>query len=157
MADSSQVRVGSKAPDFTLPDANGNPVRLQDLLEKAPVVVYFYPKDETTGCTLQACEFRDRHALFSAAGATVVGISEDDAQSHRSFRDHHQLPFLLLSDAGGSVRRAYGVKKTLGLISGRVTFVIDRHGVVQHVFSSQLQPRRHVDEALRAVERLRTQ
>jgi thioredoxin-dependent peroxiredoxin len=155
MTDSS-VRVGSTAPDFTLPDSSGNAVRLYSLLEKGPVVLYFYPKDETTGCTAQACEFRDRHSLFAAAGTTVVGVSDDTVKSHRGFQDHHRLPFTLVSDEEGAVRAAYGVKKTLGLIAGRVTFVIGPDRVVRHVFRSQLQFKRHVEEALRTVEQLRS-
>lgn len=155
MSASSPVSIGARAPDFTLPDSSGAPVRLYALLEKGPVVLYFYPKDETTGCTAQACEFRDRHALFAAAGASVVGVSGDNTESHRSFIERHSLPFTLLSDDAGEIRRAYGVRKTLGLIPGRVTFVIDQTGTVRHVFNSQINARRHIDEALRTVEQLR--
>lgn len=155
LASASLPAVGSRAPDFTLPDHDGNSVRLYGLLEKGPVVLYFYPKDETIGCTLQACVFRDRYAQFSAEGASLLGVSDDSVARHHSFRENHQIPFSLLSDPGGAVRAAYGVKKTLGLIPGRVTFVIDPQGTVLLVFSSQTNIRRHVDQALRAIQQAR--
>ncbi len=118
------------------------------------MVLYFYPADETTGCTREACRFRDDYERFVDAGAEVVGVSGDSLKSHRSFADHHRLPFALLSDSDGELRRMYGVKRTLGLVPGRVTFVIDREGVVRHVFESQLRATQHVDEALTVVRRL---
>ncbi len=139
------------APDFALPDQNGKTVRLSDYLGKYAVVVYFYPKDETAGCTAEACKFRDDFEKFSDAGAVVLGISDDSPESHKSFAANHRLPFQLLSDTDGAVRKLYGVKKTLGLIPGRVTFVIDRDGIVRHSFSSQMDAERHVDEALAAL------
>jgi thioredoxin-dependent peroxiredoxin len=145
---------GSRAPDFALPNQDGVLVRLSDLLAQGPLVLYFYPKDETLGCTLEACRFRDQHAQFAGVSATVVGISDDSSEQHRAFREHHGLPFVLLSDRGGEVRKRYGVKKTLGLVPGRATFVIDSAGFVRHVFVSQLRALQHVDEALRAVRAL---
>jgi peroxiredoxin Q/BCP len=112
------------------------------------VVLYFYPKDDTPGCTKEACTFRDDYAEFEAAGAAVLGVSGDSSESHRRFAAKHRLPFPLLADPGGKVRRLYGVPATLGLLPGRVTFVIDGAGIVRHVFSSQLNPARHVAEAL---------
>lgn len=153
MADT--ITVGSRAPNFTLPDHTGRSVELAELLRQGPVVLYFYPKDETLGCTMEACEFRDRHTSFTSAVATVVGVSGDSVESHRSFAEHHGLPFLLLSDSEGRVRQSYGVKKVLGLFPGRVTFVIDAKGVVRHVYTSPIHARRHVEEALRVVEALR--
>ena len=142
------LRVGDLAPDFTLPSSTGGVVRLSDVLKERAVVLYFYPKDETPGCTAEACAFRDSYEVFKEAGAEVIGVSDDSAESHRSFAAHHRLPFLLLADEGGAVRQRYGVNKWLGLLGGRVTFVIDRQGIVQHVFDSQIQATRHVDEAL---------
>jgi peroxiredoxin Q/BCP len=150
----SSVPPGSRAPDFTLPNQDGVLVRLSALLEKGPVVLYFYPKDETLGCTLEACQFRDKQPRFTSALATIVGISDDTVEQHRAFREHHGLPFVLLSDRGGEVRKLYGVKKTLGLVPGRATFVIDSGAIVRHVFVSQLRAFQHVEEALRAVEAL---
>src|SRR5579871_977348 len=144
---------GMPAPDFELSDQYGKTVRLSDYRGKGPAVVYFYPKDETAGCTAEACKFRDDFEKFSDAGAVVFGVSDDSPESHRDFAANHRLPFQLLSDKGGAVRKLYGVKKTLGVIPGRVTFVIDRDGIVRHTFSSQSNPERHVDEALAALSR----
>jgi peroxiredoxin Q/BCP len=148
------VRVGDRAPDFTLPDASGAPVRLADLLGERALVLYFYPKDDTPGCTAEACGFRDATEAFARAGARVVGVSGDSVASHARFAARHGLPFPLLSDEGGVVRRRYGVPKTLGLLPGRVTYVIDRAGVVRHIFANQLQAARHVEEALTALAAL---
>ena len=142
---------GTSAPDFELSDQHGKTVRLSEYRGRSPAVVYFYPKDETAGCTAEACKFRDDFEKFSDAGAVVFGISDDSPESHKSFAANHRLPFQLLSDTGGAVRKLYGVKKTLGVIPGRVTFVIDREGIVRHVFSSQMDAERHVDEALAAL------
>jgi peroxiredoxin len=147
----STIPNGTSAPDFELPDQHGKAVRLSDYRGKSPTVVYFYPKDETPGCTAEACKFRDDFEKFSDAGAVVFGISDDSPESHLSFASNHRLPFQLLSDTDGTVRKLYGVKKTLGVIPGRVTFVIDRDGIVRHTFSSQSDPERHVDEALAAL------
>jgi peroxiredoxin Q/BCP len=147
----SAVEAGQKAPDFTLPDANGKPVRLADFRGKRAVVLYFYPKDDTPGCTAEACSFRDAYEDFQEAGAEVIGVSSDSQASHEKFAKRHHLPFTLLSDAQGNLRKKYGVPATFGLLPGRVTFVIDRQGVVRHVFNSQLQATRHVKEALAAI------
>ena len=145
--------VGSPAPDVTLLGPSGS-VRLRDLLGTRAVVLYFYPKDETPGCTAQACEFRDRYQDFVDAGADVIGVSRDDAGAHASFKQHHRLPFTLLTDPEGAAAKAFGVKKTLGLLAGRVTFVIDRAGTIRLRFDSQLQARRHIGEALTVVRQL---
>jgi thioredoxin-dependent peroxiredoxin len=149
------VRIGDVAPDFTLPDQDGRPVRLSEVLGQRTVVLYFYPKDETPGCTIEARAFRDSYDAFTSAGAEVIGISADSVRAHRRFAARNALPFLLLSDRDGVVRERYGVEKTLGLLPGRVTFVIDRAGVVRHIFSSQLQVKRHSREAASAVQALR--
>lgn len=152
--DTGPVAVGDRAPDFTLPDQTGKSVRLSDLLGKGAVVLYFYPKDETRGCTAEACGFRDSYQVFSDAGAEVVGVSSDSVESHRSFAQHHRLPFTLLSDAQGALRKRYGVPTTLGMLPGRVTYIIDRHGVVRHIFSSQIQIEKHISEALETLRAL---
>ena len=147
------IEVGQKAPDFELPDAEGKPVHLADFKGKKAVVLYFYPKDDTPGCTAEACSFRDSYEDFQDAGAEVIGVSSDSSKSHEKFAKRHKLPFTLLSDAKGEVRKKYGVPATMGLLPGRVTFVIDRKGIVRHVFNSQLQATRHVSEALEALGR----
>jgi peroxiredoxin Q/BCP len=146
------VKAGERAPDFTLPDADGKDVRLADFAGR-PVVLYFYPKDDTPGCTKEACTFRDQYQDFQDAGATVLGVSSDSSESHRKFAAKHRLPFTLLADRGGQVRKRYGVPATLGLLPGRVTFVIDGAGVVRHVFNSQLDATRHVEEALHVLRK----
>ena len=154
MTRTRKVSVGDVAPDFTLPDQSGTPVRLGDLVGQKTVVLYFYPKDETPGCTIEARAFRDSYEQFSAKDAQVVGVSSDSVRSHRRFAQRLKLPFLLLSDADGAVRRLYGVEKTLGLLPGRVTYVIDQTGVVRHVYSSQLRATRHPREALMVLSTL---
>lgn len=149
----SEISVGSQVPDVTFTGKDG-PVRARDLVGERAVVLYFYPKDETAGCTAQACAFRDQYQDFLDAGADVVGVSSDDAKSHDGFSAHHRLPFKLLSDPGGAAAKAFGVKKTFGLIPGRVTFVIDKGGVVRMRFDSQLQAKRHIAEALTVVKSL---
>jgi peroxiredoxin Q/BCP len=148
------VQAGDKAPDFTLPSQSGEPVRLSDRLGERVVVLYFYPKDKTAGCTREACAFRDSYEVFTDAGAEVIGVSSDSVESHAGFAGHHKLPFTLLSDKGGRVRKSYGVPATLGLLPGRVTYVIDRAGVVRHVLNSQVQIGRHIDSALAVVREL---
>ena len=148
------IGVGDKAPDFTLPSQSGEPVRLHDLIGQRVVVLYFYPKDETIGCTAAACAFRDSHEVFTEAGAEVIGVSSDSVDRHARFAGRHNLPFTLLSDAGGKVRKAYGIPPTLGFIPGRVTYVIDRDGTVRHVFNSMVNIDRHVKDALAVVRQL---
>jgi peroxiredoxin Q/BCP len=146
------LRTGDRAPDFSLPAADGRTVTSASLRGKV-VVLFFYPKDETPGCTREACEFRDAYDTFVEAGAEVVGVSDDSVESHKSFAQHHRLPMTLLSDRGGQVRTQYGVKALFGL-PDRVTFVLDREGTVRHVFQSRLRFGKHVDEALAVVRRL---
>jgi len=147
------LAAGAKAPDFSLEDQNGRRVSLADLRGRN-VVVYFYPKDDTPGCTREACSFRDQYTDFTDAGAEVYGISSDSPASHRAFAAKYELPFTLLSDPDGKVREAFGVPATLGLLPGRVTYVIDRQSVIRHAFNSQLSPARHVAEALQVLGRL---
>ena len=148
------IQVGDKAPDFTLPSQAGEQVRLSDRLGERIVVLYFYPKDETVGCTKEACAFRDSYEVFAEAGAEVIGVSSDSVDKHAAFAGHHELPFTLLSDQGGAVRKSYGVPSALGVLPGRVTYVIDRSGTVRHVFSSQTNIGRHVNDALDVVKKL---
>jgi peroxiredoxin Q/BCP len=148
------LRVGDRAPAFSRTAHDGSTVEVGGALPKA-LVLYFYPADETLGCTMEACRFRDDYEDFLAAGAMVVGVSPDGLDEHRGFAEHHRLPFPLLSDDDGVLRRLYDVGRTLGIIAGRVTYVIDREGTIRHVFSSQLRARQHVNEALAVVQRLR--
>ena len=145
------LKVGDSAPDFCLPDQNGRQVRLSDVLKKSHAIIYFYPKDNTTGCTAQSCSFRDNFDEVQDKNTQIIGISTDDIASHRAFAEQYGLPFILLSDGNGSVRKSFGVRKTLGLLPGRATFVVDRHGIIRFAFSSQIHIQRHVDEAIRAL------
>jgi peroxiredoxin Q/BCP len=146
----STIREGDPAPDFSLPDQDGDQVSLADL-RGSWVVVYFYPADDTPGCTAESCSFRDSHEDFVDAGARVIGISGQGVDSHKRFAEKHSLPFTLLADEHDEARKAYGVNKTLGLFPGRVTYVIDPEGVVRKVFSSQFRPTKHIGEALAAI------
>jgi peroxiredoxin Q/BCP len=149
-----KVNVGDKAPDFTLPSQMGDNVTLSEYFGKKNIVLYFYPKDESLGCTREACSFRDSYDVFTSLGAEVLGVSSQSVESHKSFATHHGLPFILLSDEKNEVRKLYGVPATMGIIPGRVTFIIDKKGVVRHVFSSQYQPEKHIEEALKILKEL---
>ena len=157
MATSAGPRVGQAAPDFARPSASGEAIRLSDFRGRRHVVLYFYPRDNTSICTAQACEFRDRHADISAAGAVVIGISANSLESHRQFAATHALPFHLLSDADGSLRRLYGIENRLWLIPQRATFVIDKQGILRMVFVSLWQGPAHVHEALDVLRQLRSE
>jgi len=150
-----KVQVGDIAPDFTLPTLEGQMVSLASFRDKKAVVLYFYPRDNTFGCTAEACAFRDDYEVFQELGAEVIGISSDSEESHARFVRQYHLPFILLSDRGGKVRKRYGVPSTFGLLPGRVTYIIDKQGVVRHIFSSQFVPQQHVAEALKVLEALR--
>lgn len=147
-----EIKAGDMAPDFALPSTAGE-FRLYSELEKGPVVLYFYPMDFTAGCTAEACEFRDMNSDFAKMGAQIVGISGDSAEKHSRFAGEYKLPFTLLSDTGGSIRALYGVKPSLGIIPGRVTFVISPERKIVARISTQLHPRKHVRDALTALQR----
>lgn len=150
----ARIQAADRAPDFTLPSHTGQTVSLAEFRGKQAVVLFFYPKDGTPVCTKEACSFRDAYEDFVQAGAVVVGVSSDSAERHQAFANGHRLPFVLLSDPDGSLRRAFGVPKTLGVFPGRVTYVIDKEGIVRHVFRSQFAADRHVAEALTVVRQL---
>lgn len=148
------IGVGDPAPDFTLPDQQGKSISLQDFRGQN-VVLYFYPKDNTSVCTAQACAFRDSYQDFQDAGAQVIGVSSDSSKSHDGFASRHRLPFILLSDKGGALRKLFGVPRSLmGLLPGRVTYVIDRQGVVRGVYNAATKGAEHVDEALKVLKSL---
>jgi len=147
-----KVRVGGKAPGFTLKSHEGKTVSLSDYLGEKSLVVYFYPKDETPGCKVESCTFRDYYEEFVEAGAEVIGISSDSIESHVSFAERHDLPFILLTDEDQSVRTSYGAAGLF--LPGRVTYVIDKEGTVRYIFSSQAQVKRHVREALTIIKGL---
>lgn len=149
-----KIEVGDKAPDFSLKSQAGQVVSLHDYLGKNAVVLYFYPKDMSPGCTKEACAFRDSYEDFKDAGAEVIGVSSQSEESHSIFTLKYNLPFILLVDEGAEVRKLYGVSASLGMIPGRVTYVIDKQGIVRHIFSSQIDIEGHVNEALKVLNSL---
>ncbi len=149
-----KVKIGDPAPGFTLESGSGQKVSLSDYRGKKSVVLYFYPGDETPGCTREACRFRDSYEAFKELGAEVIGVSSDSTDSHKSFSEHHHLPFVLLSDPKKELRKLYGVPSNMGLLPGRVTYVIDREGMVRHIFNSQVHPEKHVEEAISILRRV---
>jgi peroxiredoxin Q/BCP len=155
------VEAGQPAPDFRLDDQDGRPVTLAEF-RGSPVVLYFYPKDDTPGCTKEACAFRDARAAYEEAGARVIGVSPDSPASHRKFADKYELPFTLVADPERQVCQSYGVwkeknlygKKSMGV--ERSTFVIDAAGVVRKVFS-RVKVDGHADKVLELIQSLARQ
>jgi len=148
--------IGEEAPDFELVDQDGATVRLSDLRGKRNAVLFFYPKDNTLVCTLEVCAFRDAHMELLAQEAEVIGISADPVDSHKQVTQRWRLPYQLLTDADGAVRKAYQVGRTLGLFPGRVTYIIDKAGRVRGSINDPLRAKQHVQEALKALNAQRT-
>ncbi len=147
------LKVGDQAPMFSAPADDGSMIDLGEVIKKGNVVLYFYPKDETQGCTAEACSFRDNWEELVSEGGIVIGVSSDSVESHLSFKKHHKLPFILVADPDKRIRESYGVRGRL--LPPRVTFVIDRTGIIRHVYDSQLAPTHHVREALQALRSIR--
>ncbi|MEM7551563.1 MAG: peroxiredoxin [Bacteroidota bacterium] len=144
---------GDSLPEFDAKDQDGQLVKSSTLVGNQSLVLYFYPKDETPGCTKEACSFRDHYHDFTEAGAQVVGISSDSVESHKKFADKHNLPFTLLSDESRRIEKKFGVKRNLfGLIPGRVTFIFAKDGKLAHKFDSQINIQGHIDEALSIIK-----
>ena len=147
----ARFEVGDHAPDFSARTYDGNKIRLADFLGKRALVLFFYPKDGTPICTQEVCAFRDSYEQFIEAGADVIGVRSDTEESHRMFARQHKLLFPLISDADGSLRKAFAVPKTLGLFPGRVTYVIDQAGIIRQIFSAQFASDEHVRQSLKAL------
>jgi peroxiredoxin Q/BCP len=147
----SSLTVGDRAPQFQAVLQDGSTFNLADLLGKKIIVLFFYPKDHTPVCTKEACAFRDSYEKFVAAGAEVIGVSSDSAASHQAFAAKHRLPFPIISDHDRALRKLFGVPNPLGVVPGRVTYVIDRQGVVRLVFSALFASDGHVRKALAVV------
>ncbi len=148
---SAKLQIGDKAPDFELQDAAGKTHRLSDY-RGSYVVVYFYPKNNTSVCTAEACSFRDQYEDFKQKGVEVIGISGDSTESHGSFSAKYQLPFVLLSDTGNAVRKAYRATQLFGVIPSRITYVIDGDGIIRLVFDGLLKAEEHVNRALQLIQ-----
>ena len=148
------LQVGDKIPNFTAKDNDGNVFDSASIVGKKPVVFYFYPKDNTPGCTAQACSFRDQYEDFKDLGAEVIGISSDSIASHEKFIQRYKLPFILISDSDKKIRNLFGVKANLfGLLPGRVTYVADKNGIIQLVFAS-LSAMNHIPRALNSIKKM---
>jgi peroxiredoxin Q/BCP len=148
------IQIGDPAPDFSTTDSQGQPLALADFIGQKDLVLFFYPADESPVCTKEACSFRDAYQQFIEAGAEVVGVSSDSILSHQRFAGRLRLPFRLVSDNDCALRRAFGVSKTLGLLPGRVTYLIDRQGIVRHRFQSQFSADKHVSEMLKVLRQI---
>lgn len=148
------LRVGDRIPDFKVKDAKGNDFDSRELVGKKPLVIYFYPKDNTPGCTTEACGFRDQYEDFKDLGAEVIGISSDSVDSHQKFAKQYQLPFILLSDKDKKIRKLFGVSSNMfGLLPGRVTYVVDKSGVVKMIFDSMMALK-HIPKALEMIREI---
>lgn len=152
----ARLQIGDRAPDFTLPSSTGENISLSQFFGKKMVVIFFYPMDESPVCSREAEAFRDKYEAFKELGAEVLGISSQSVGSHKSFSRRHSLPYFLLSDINSGVRRLYGVSSTLGIVPKRVTFIIDKEGIIKYIFSSQLQPAKHAKQALLALKNVNT-
>jgi len=148
-----ELKIGDLAPEFSLIDEHGLPVSLKDYRGKSIVVLYFYPKDFTPGCTTEACSFRDDYKLYQEKGAIVIGVSLDSVESHTKFSEKYSLPFAILSDRSKEVAKTYGVLGTGGFLTKRVTFIIDKNGRIAYVFP-KVDVKKHSEEVLRAIEQL---
>lgn len=149
------IQKGDPCPTFKLKNQNGEVFDITELIGKKKLVVYFYPKDNTYGCTKQACSFRDSYEVFKEKGAEVIGISSDKPTKHEKFMETNELPFILLSDEKNKVRKRFGVPSNLlGLIPGRVTYIVDKKGIVQGVYNSARDFSGHVDKALNVIKKM---
>lgn len=147
------LKIGDKLPSFSAKDTNGNVFNSQECIGKQPLVIYFYPKDDTPGCTAQACSFRDNYQEFKDLGAEVVGISSDTVTSHLKFKSKFNLPFILLSDNDKKLRKLFGVQNNLFIIPGRETFVMDKNGIILMIFNS-MSAEIHIEKALKTLKEL---
>lgn len=148
------LKVGDKIPNFSALDTNGNVFESQSIIGKKPLVIYFYPKDDTPGCTAQACSFRDQYEDFTDLGAEVIGVSSDTVASHQKFAKQYKLPFILLSDSNKKIRNLFGVPSGLfGLLPGRVTYVADKNGTIQLIFDNNLMATKHIPKALASIKK----
>ncbi len=153
MSQSGTLEIGDTIPTFTLKNQNGDNFDIEKYRGKTPMVIYFYPKDDTPGCTKEACSFRDEFEVFSDLNVEVIGISSDDVASHKKFAEKYRLPFTLLADTKKEVQKLFGVPKNfLGLIPGRVTYIVSKNGKIKYIFNSFSNAEQHIIEAKKALE-----
>ena len=150
-----KIEVGDAVPSFSLKDQNGKLFKVDGSIEK-PLIIYFYPKDDTPGCIKEACKFRDDFESFVNLGAIVIGISGDSVASHKKFEEKYHLPFTLLADTKNEIRKLFGVPKSMILLPGRVTYVVDKKGIVQYIFNSQFNAEKHIENSLKKLKGLKT-
>lgn len=151
-----KIEIGNSIPAFTLNDQNGNAFDINEVVGKKNLVIYFYPKDDSPGCTKEACYFRDQFEVFRDVDALIIGISGQSVESHKKFAEKYRLTYTLLSDEGNEVRKLFGVPTNFfGLLPGRVTYIIDKTGKVIYIFDSQVQATQHVDEAIRILKEVK--
>ena len=149
------IQIGDDCPRFALKNQHNELINIEDLIGKKNLVIYFYPKDETPGCTKEACSFRDSYEEFKELGCEVIGISTDSVSAHKAFAEKHRLTFILLADTKKEVRNAFNVPSNLfGLIPGRVTYIVDKKGVIRGIHNSQTNPVGHIDSAIETVKNL---
>jgi thioredoxin-dependent peroxiredoxin len=149
-----KIQVGSTLPEFSLPDQDNKEFKVKDFIGKKNLVIYFYPKDDTPGCTKEACYFRDQYDIFNEADAKIIGISSQSIKSHKEFAERYKLNFTLLSDEKNKVRKLFGAF-SLGILPGRITYIVNKKGIVIYSFNSQSEATKHVDEALRILKQLK--
>jgi len=155
MSQTNKLKVGDKVPDFVLKDQNNNDFNIADFRGKQILVIYFYPKDDTPGCTTEACSFRDTFEVFTELNVKVIGISSDNVVSHKKFEEKYNLPFTLLADTNKKVQKLFGVPKSfLGMIPGRVTYIIDKQGSIVHIFNSMSNAEKHITESLSIIKKM---
>jgi len=148
------LKIGDSAPEFTLIDDQGVPVSLKNYFGKKVVVLYFYPRDFTSGCTKEACSFRDDYQVYEESGAVVIGVSLDSQESHKKFSEKHDLPFSLLSDNQKEVAKKYGVLGFGGLLAKRTTFIIDKKGKIAWIFP-KVDVKKHSKEVLEILDKIK--
>jgi peroxiredoxin Q/BCP len=149
------MKIGDPCPSFELPDQHGNRINSDQFIGKQKLVIFFYPKDETPGCTKEACSFRDSYEEFLSLDCLVIGISSDSVESHKQFAERHNFQYILLADTNKKVRHAFQVPGSLfGILPGRVTYIVDKEGIIRGIHNSQLNPTSHINEALAIVKSL---
>ena len=156
MSQTSKLVIGDRIPDFILKDQNNTDFDIGDFRGQQILVIYFYPKDDTPGCTTEACSFRDEYEVFTDLNVKVIGISSDDVNSHKKFAEKYNLPFTLLADTKKKVRKLFGVPKSfLGMVPGRVTYIVNKKGNVVHIFNSMTDAKKHISESLSVIKNIK--